>query len=232
MNVTGAADTPVPQHARIRVMIVDDEGLVRAGLRAILETEPDLDVVGEAEDGSTAIELARLLRPDVVLMDIRMKRLSGLEAAREIVELGLGSRVVVLTTFDHDEHVYEALRSGISGFLLKETPADQIVAGVRHAARGDALLEPSVARRLIAEYAARAIRPSEPDQRIAALTEREREIMRLVAQGLSNVEIAGNLVIGETTVKTHVSNILAKLALRDRTQIAVTAYESGLMGSR
>lgn len=213
----------------IRVLLVDDEALVRTGLRAILDGEPDLQVVGEAEDGSTAVELARLLRPDVVLLDIRMKQVSGLEAARDILELDMGCRIVILTTFDYDEHIYEALRSGVSGFLLKETPPDQIVAGVRIAAAGDALLEPSVARRLITDYAKRARHPHEPTTELAALTDREREIMQQVARGLSNCEIAETLFIAETTVKTHVSSILTKLQLRDRTQIAVTAYESGLM---
>lgn len=213
----------------ITVLLVDDEPLVRAGLRAILAGESDLQVVGEAEDGSTGVDLTRLLRPDVVLMDIRMKRVSGLEAARTIIALDLGTRVVILTTFDHDEHVYEALRSGVSGFLLKDTPPERIVAGVRVAAAGDALLEPSVARRLITDYARRSRYAHGTPTVLAALTGRERQVMQQVARGLTNTEIAQALFIGETTVKSHVRSILQKLALRDRTQIAVTAYESGLM---
>lgn len=212
-----------------RVLLVDDEALVRTGLRLILDGEDDLDIVGEAEDGTTAVELTRLLRPDVVLMDIRMKQMTGLEAARRILESDPTIKIVILTTFDYDEHVYEALRIGVSGFLLKDAPPEQLVAAVRVAASGDAMLEPSVARRLIADYASRTRHLRDPEHELAALTEREREIMRHVGRGLSNTEIAATLVIGESTVKSHVSSILTKLELRDRTQIAVLAYESGLM---
>ena len=217
----------------VRVLVADDQALVRAGFVALLAAQEDVDVVGEAADGEQAVELALRLRPDVVLMDIRMPGLDGLAATRRIVaapELA-DTRVVVLTTFELDEYVFEALRSGASGFLVKHTEPADLVRAVRVVAAGEALLSPSVTRRLIAEYAARA-RPA-PDARTAralgALTEREREVLALVAQGLSNEEIAERLVLSRATARTHVSRVLAKVGARDRTQLVVLAYESGLV---
>jgi DNA-binding NarL/FixJ family response regulator len=209
----------------IKVLIADDQALVRTGFRKILESEPDLEVVGEAGDGGEAVEAALLLRPDVVLMDIRMPRLDGLEATRQLAGK---TRVLVLTTFDLNEYVYEALRAGASGFLLKDAPADQLVTAIRVVAAGEALLAPSVTRRLIEEFARRP--PSNPrPAAFEALSPRELEVLRLVARGLSNAEIAGELYLGDATVKTHVSRILRKLTLRDRVQAVVLAYESGLL---
>ena len=217
----------------VRVVVADDQALVRAGFVALLAAQDDVDVVGEAADGEQAVELALRLRPDVVLMDIRMPGLDGLEATRRIVaapELA-DARVVVLTTFELDEYVFEALRSGASGFLVKHTEPSDLVRAVRAVAAGEALLSPGVTRRLIAEYAARA-RPA-PDPwtatALAALTEREREVLALVAQGLSNEEIAERLVLSRATARTHVSRVLAKVGARDRTQLVVLAYESGLV---
>ncbi|HVE98016.1 MAG TPA: response regulator transcription factor [Mycobacteriales bacterium] len=210
----------------IRVLLVDDEELVRTGLQLILEGQSDIVVVGTADDGDAAIAQTLALAPDVVLMDIRMKRTSGLDAARRILAQRPQIRIVILTTFDHDEYVYDALRIGVSGFLLKDAPRDELIAAVRAASRGDALLAPGVTRRLIAEFAGRDDRRRK--HRIELLTPRELEVMGLVAQGLSNAEIAKVLVVGEKTVKTHISNVLMKLELRDRTQIAVAAYESGV----
>jgi DNA-binding NarL/FixJ family response regulator len=213
----------------IRVLVADDQPLVRAGLRMILETESDLRVVGEAADGQAAVAETRRLRPDVVLMDIRMPRLDGLEATRQILGHPTATaRVLVLTTFDLDEFVYEALAAGASGFLLKDTPPEQLVNAVRIVAGGDALLAPSITRRLIEEFVRR--RPSRRVQaELEALTAREREVLVLVAQGLSNGEIAARLHLGATTVKTHVGRILDKLELRDRVQAVVLAYESALV---
>ena len=211
----------------IRVLIVDDQALVRTGFRMILESEPDIEVVGEAGDGSEAIAAAKEVAPDVVLMDVRMPSMDGLEATRRIIAPG-GPRVLMLTTFDMDEYVYESLRAGASGFLLKDAPADQLVAGIRAVAAGQSLLAPSVTRRLIEHYTsapAKATRPAEVD----SLTARELEVLKLAARGLSNAEIADALVIAETTVKTHVARVLMKLGLRDRVQIAIFAYESGLV---
>jgi len=209
----------------IKVLIVDDQALVRTGFRKILESELDLQVVGEAGDGGQAIEAVALLRPDVVLMDIRMPRLDGLEATRRIVG---ATRVLILTTFDLNEYVYEALRAGASGFLLKDAPADQLVTGIRVVAAGEALLAPSITRRLIEEFAHRPPPNARPGQ-LEALSPRELDVLRLVARGLSNAEIAGELFLSDATVKTHVSRILHKLALRDRVQAVVLAYESGLL---
>ncbi|HWH15508.1 MAG TPA: response regulator [Miltoncostaeaceae bacterium] len=215
----------------ISVVVADDQRLVRAGFRVILEAESDMRVVGEAEDGASAVEEVRRRRPDVVLMDIRMPGMDGLEAAERILaDPALPTAVVMLTTFDRDEYVYEALRVGASGFLLKDTPADRLLDAVRVAAGGDALLAPSITRRLIARFA-RAARPAPGGvpPALAALTPRELEVLRLVARGLSNGEIAAALVLGENTIRTHVAHILAKLGLRDRVQAVVVAYETGLV---
>jgi DNA-binding NarL/FixJ family response regulator len=213
----------------ISVLLADDERLVRAGFRMILQAEPDLEVVGEAADGLEAIKAAGELRPDVVLMDIRMPMLDGLEATRRILAgPEPRPRMVVLTTFDLDEYVYEALRAGASGFLLKDAPEDQLVAAIRIAADGGAMFSPSVTRRLIEEFS-RRISPREPPAAIAELTPREREVLRLLAGGLSNQEIAAGLVVSEHTAKTHVAHILSKLGLRDRIQAVVLAYETGLV---
>jgi DNA-binding NarL/FixJ family response regulator len=212
----------------IRVVLADDERLVRAGFRMILKAESDIDVVGEAADGVEAVEQARKLRPDVVLMDIRMPTLDGLEATRRILA-GPDRRphVIVLTTFDRDEYVYEALRAGAAGFLLKDAPEDRLVAAIRVAADGGSMFAPSATRRLIAEFA-RTARP-EVLPELEELTPRELEVLRLIAGGLSNEEIAAKLVVSEHTAKTHVAHILRKLNLRDRTQAVVLAYESGIV---
>jgi DNA-binding NarL/FixJ family response regulator len=217
-------DTP------IRVMLADDQKLVRAGFRSILDGEDDIDVVAEAGDGAEAVQVAAAARPDVVLMDIRMPVLDGLEATRRIVadERLSDVKVVILTTFDLDDYVYSALKAGASGFLVKDTDPVELIHGVRVTARGDALLAPSVTRRLIAEFAAR-IKPPPPSRDLNALTEREREVMTLVAAGLSNDEIATRLVVSPATAKTHVSRVLTKLAARDRAQLVVLAYESGMV---
>jgi DNA-binding NarL/FixJ family response regulator len=213
------------------VLIVDDQALVRAGFRMILEAEPDIEVVGEAADGREAVDAARRLAPDVVLMDVRMPELDGIEAARRLLAADAGrARVVMLTTFDMDEYVFEALQAGASGFLLKDAPPEQLVAGIRAVASGDALLAPTITRRMIEEYVRRppaSLRRPPPQMR--DLTAREVEVLRLVARGLSNAEIAAELVLGETTVKTHVAHLLMKLDLRDRVQAVVLAYESGLI---
>src|SRR5688572_5151303 len=209
----------------IKVLIADDQALVRTGFRKILESEPDLEVVGEAGDGLEAVEAGLLLRPDVVLMDIRMPRLDGLEATRRLAG---ETRVIVLTTFDLNEYVYEALRAGASGFLLKDAPADQLVTAIRVVAAGEALLAPSVTRRLIEEFACRPPSNARPAE-VEALSPRELEVLRLVARGLSNAEIAGELYVRDATVQTHVSRILQKLSLRDRVQAVVLAYESGVL---
>jgi DNA-binding NarL/FixJ family response regulator len=209
----------------IKVLIADDQALVRTGFRKILESEPDLEVVGEAGDGGEAVEAALLLRPDVVLMDIRMPRLDGLEATRRLAGK---TRVLVLTTFDVNEYVYEALRAGASGFLLKDAPADQLVTAIRVVAAGEALLAPSITKRLIEEFARRPRSNARPAE-LEALSPRELDVLWLVARGLSNAEIASELYVGDATVKTHVSRILQKLKLRDRVQAVVLAYESGLL---
>jgi DNA-binding NarL/FixJ family response regulator len=216
----------------IRVLIVDDQALLRAGFRMILGGEPDLEVIGEADDGTRAIEMAGALAPDVILMDIRMPTLDGLEATRRIVAGRVDDgppRIVILTTFDLDEYVYDALRAGASGFLLKDTPPDQLIGAIRVVASGDALIAPSITRRLIAEFAARPSRQPPAPPGLADLTPRELEVLRLVARGRSNAEIASELVVSGTTVKSHVARILMKLDVRDRVQAVVLAYESGLV---
>lgn len=212
------------------VLLADDQRLVRAGFRSILDGEPDLDVVGEAADGAEALLLVRELRPEVVLMDVRMPELDGLEATRRIVAdpALAGVRVVILTTFDLDDYVYGALRAGASGFLVKDTEPMELIHAVRVVARGDALIAPSITRRLISEIAGRAAKPV-PNARLNTLTEREREVLELVAAGLSNDEIADRLVLSPATAKTHVSRILTKLDARDRAQLVVLAYEAGLV---
>lgn len=213
----------------IEVLIADDQELVRTGFRALVEAEPDLQVVGEAANGEEAVELARRLRPDVVLMDVRMPILDGIAATRHIRATGeQPPRVLVLTTFDLDEHVYQALRAGASGFLLKDAKATQLVEAIRVVAAGDALIAPAITKRLLTELASRPDRRTPPPE-LDELTPREREVLQLVARGLSNAEIARRLVLGEATVKTHVTRILAKLDLRDRVQAVVLAYETGLV---
>jgi DNA-binding NarL/FixJ family response regulator len=212
----------------VRVLLADDQKLVRGGFRMILKAEPDIDVVGEASDGAEAVELARTLRPDVVLMDVRMPNLDAIEATRRIIDGADGTpHVLVLTTFDLDEYVYEALRAGASGFLLKDAPEEQLVAGIRIVSDGGSLFAPAVTRRLIERFAGAA--PQEPPPALAELTPRELEVLRLLARGLSNAEIASELVLSEHTAKTHVAHILGKLDLRDRVQAVVLAYESGIV---
>ncbi|MFB7738759.1 response regulator [Streptomyces sp. NPDC056112] len=214
----------------IRVLIADDQQMVRQGFTVLLNTQPDIEVVGQAVDGLDAVARAAEVSPDVVLMDIRMPELGGIEATRRITTATPDMKVLVLTTFDLDEYVYEALRAGASGFLLKDASADQLAEAVRVVAAGDALLAPGITRRLIAEFSRLKDTPRAPlKSRIGVLTERETEVLALIAQGLSNAEIAGHLVVAEQTVKTHVGRILVKLGLRDRTQAAVFAYESGLV---
>jgi DNA-binding NarL/FixJ family response regulator len=209
----------------IRLLVADDQALVRSGLRKLLESEPDFDVVGEAGDGEQAVWSAARLKADVVLMDIRMPVMDGLEATARITGGADPPRVLVLTTYDLDEYVYRALRAGASGFMLKDAPPEQLIEGVRVIARGDALLAPQVTRRLIAEFVRRPEQRLEP--RLEELTSRERDVLGLVARGLSNREIAQKLGVGEATVRTHVGNVLAKLQLRDRVQAVVFAYETG-----
>jgi DNA-binding NarL/FixJ family response regulator len=214
----------------IRIVIADDEGVVRGGLRMILEAEADLEVVGDAADGREAIELIRRTRPDVALMDIRMPNLDGIGAARTLTSEGTDTRIVMLTTFDQDEYLHEALRAGTSGFLLKAAPPEQLVAAIRTVAAGDALLAPSVTRRVIEAFADRAgPPPGELTASLEELTARELEVLRHLARGESNAEIARAFVVEESTVKTHVARVLMKLGLRDRIQAVVFAYESGLV---
>jgi len=215
----------------VRVLVADDQSLVRAGFRKILEGDPEIVVAGEAADGEEAVALARKLDPDVVLMDIRMPKLDGLEATRLLVGDAGRSRVLVLTTFGLDEYVFEALRAGASGFLLKDAPPEQLLAAVHAVGRGDALLDPAVTRTVIAEFAGTHVVRSELLAKLDELTEREREVFHLVARGLSNAEIARELFVSEGTVKTHVARVLLKLGLRDRVQAVVFAYESGAVGS-
>jgi DNA-binding NarL/FixJ family response regulator len=212
----------------IRVLVCDDQALVRSGFRMILEARPDLEVVGEAEDGLQAIELAEQTSPDVVLMDVRMPDLDGVEATRRIVRSGSPARVIVLTTYDVDEHVYDAVRAGASGFLLKDVQPTQLVAAIRVVAAGDALLAPSVTRRLLDRFA-RSLPDRAPPDSLSSLTEREIEVLRLLATGLSNAELAERLFVSEATVKTHVSSVLRKLGVRDRVQAVVLAYDAGLV---
>ncbi|MEU3190482.1 response regulator transcription factor [Streptomyces sp. NPDC006992] len=239
MNVIGASGVS-PTGRVTRLVIVDDQAMVRAGFAALLTAQSDIDVVGEAPDGAAGVELCRRAHPDVVLMDVRMPRLNGLEAAEQLLDPPPGvthrPKVLMLTTFDVDDYVYEALRLGASGFLLKDAPPADLIAAVRVVAEGEALLAPSVTRRLIAEFARqrsgsgpRRGRPPASELRLKALTERETEVLELVARGRSNTEIAEFLVLAEQTVKTHVSRVFAKLGLRDRAQAVVFAYESGLV---
>jgi DNA-binding NarL/FixJ family response regulator len=221
----------VTEERTIRLLIADDQALVRSGLKVLLESAPDLEVAAEAANGAEAVERARETRPDVVLMDIRMPEMDGIEATRRILaERGAEeTRVLVLTTFELDEYVYEALRAGASGFLLKDADPDHLIDAVRVVAAGDALLAPSVTRRLIGEFASRPQTSLVSPEALASLTEREREVLVLVARGLSNGEIAERLVISPATAKTHVSRIMMKLGARDRAQLVAIAYESGLV---
>jgi len=211
-----------------RIVIADDQALMRGGFRMILDAEDDLEVVGEAMDGADAVRAFERLHPDVVVMDVRMPVMDGIEATRKITAIDADAKVLILTTFDLDEYVYDALRAGASGFLLKDRPPEELVSAVRIVASGDALLAPSVTRRLVAEFASRPQRVDTPDG-LDELTDREREVLVLMANGASNAEIASQLFVAETTVKTHVGHVLQKLRLRDRAQAVVFAYESGLV---
>jgi len=217
----------------IRVVLVDDQEMIRVGFRMILESNPEIEVVGEADDGDTALELLESVEADVVLMDVRMPRMSGVEATRRI-RAGDGPRVLILTTFDLDEYAYDALQAGASGFLLKDTPLDDLVSAITHVHLGDAVVAPSTTRRLLDHFTTNPPTPHEPrpvpdEHRLEELTPREQEVLRLVARGLSNAEIAGELFVSEGTVKIHVGRILTKLDLRDRVQAVVLAYEIGLV---
>lgn len=212
-----------------RIVVVDDQDVVRTAFEVLLATQPDFTVVGSASDGEQAVRICRALHPDVVLMDIRMPGMDGIAATRRLLSGPQPPRVLILTTFDLDEHVYDALDAGASGFLLKDPTAERLFDAVRVVAAGEALLAPTVTRRLVAEFARIRGRRREPDAALQTLTTRETEVLRLIAEGLSNPEIAARLVVGEETVKSHVSRILAKLGLRDRTQAVVVAYESGLV---
>ena len=221
----------------IRVLLVDDQSLIRTGFRMILDAEEDIEVVGESADGTQAIDSVNRFKPDVVLMDIRMPEMDGIEATRRIVGAAPEDqpvRVLMLTTFDLDEYVYDALRAGASGFLLKDVPADQLVNGIRLVAAGDSLLAPSVTRRLIEEFSRTPAADAAPPPSFDDLTARELEVLKLIARGMSNAEIAAELIVSETTVKTHVTRVLLKLGVRDRVQAVVAAYEHGLVapGSR
>jgi DNA-binding NarL/FixJ family response regulator len=213
----------------VRVLLVDDQELVRAGFRMILDAEPELEIVAEAADGLEALEAVDRHTVDVALMDIRMPNLDGIEATRRLLERSPETRVLMLTTFDLNEYVYEALRAGASGFMLKDARPEKLVEAIRVVADGDALLAPAITRRVIEEYVRRPHAGDGPPAELGELTSRELEVLRLVARGLSNAEIAGQLFLGETTVKTHVAHILQKLRLRDRVQAVVLAYESGLV---
>jgi len=213
-----------------KVLLVDDEAMVRTGFRMVLDAQPDIEVVGEVTDGDEAVDAVRAFRPEVVLMDIRMRRMNGVDATRSILAENDPPRVVVLTTFDHDEYIYEALRAGASGFLLKEASPEDLTAAVRLVAAGEAVLQPSVTRKVVEAFATgRAELPLPADEALATLTDRELDVFKLMAQAMSNSEIASSLHISETTAKTHVAHILMKLDLRDRAQAVVRAYESGLV---
>jgi DNA-binding NarL/FixJ family response regulator len=212
----------------IRVLIADDQALIRSGFRMILDAQEDIEVVGEAIDGRDAVELFRRVAPHVVVMDVRMPSMDGIEATRRLTAADPPARVLILTMFDLDEYVFEALRAGASGFLLKDRPPEELVEAVRVVASGEALLSPSITRRLIEEFAKRKDAPTPPHE-VGELTDREREVLVLMGQGLSNTEIAERLFVAETTVKTHVGHVLQKLHLRDRVQAVVLAYESGLV---
>jgi DNA-binding NarL/FixJ family response regulator len=211
----------------IRVLVADDQSMVRAGFRMLLAGEEDMDVVAEASNGLEAVSKAGRFQPDVVLMDIRMPELDGLQATRRILDSDRDARILILTTFDLDEYIYEALAAGASGFVLKDDPPEQLIAAIRTVAAGDALLSPTVTKRVIKQFA-RAARPERP-KGFDELTDREREVLRLIARGLSNAEIGQEVYISETTVKTHVTHILQKLGLRDRVQAVVLAYQTGLL---
>lgn len=213
--------------APIRVLVADDQALMRTGFRLILDAQDDVEVVGEAIDGADAVRQFERLAPDVIVMDVRMPTMDGIEATRRLTALDPPARVLILTTFDLDEYVYEALRAGASGFLLKDSPSEELVAAIRVISAGEALLAPSITRRLIEEFARRA--PTASRAELGELTDREREVLVLMARGLSNSEIASSLFVAETTVKTHVGRVLSKLRLRDRAQAVVLAYESGLV---
>ncbi|GAA1315866.1 MAG: response regulator [Brachybacterium tyrofermentans] len=219
-----------PEQAVIRVLIVDDQSMIRGGFEALLNAQDGIEVVGTAGDGAGIVEVVRRLRPDVVLMDIRMPHVGGLDATRSVLAMpGTPPKIIMLTTFDADEYVFAALRAGASGFLLKDSTPDELVQAVRVVAGGDSLLAPRVTRALIADFVARPERSARDDASLAALTEREIDVLLLVARGLANREIAQELVMAEQTVKSHVSRMLSKLMLRDRTQLVVAAYESGLV---
>jgi DNA-binding NarL/FixJ family response regulator len=214
----------------IKVLLADDQALVRSGFRMILEAREEIEVVGEAEDGFEAIEATKRLLPDVILMDVRMPNLDGVEATRRLVARGTDSRILILTTFDLDEYVYEAIRAGASGFLLKDVRPQELVDAIHVVAKGDALLAPSITRRLLDRFAEQAPQDhAKPPPQLASLTERELEVLKLMAKGWSNAELAEKLFLSETTVKTHVSSVLRKLGLRDRVQAVVMAYEAGLV---
>ncbi len=213
----------------ISVVIADDQAMVRAGFRSLLNQEPDFDVVGEAADGEHAVAAVRRFRPDVALMDIRMPNVDGLEATRQIVKTGAATRILILTTFDLDEYVYEGLRAGASGFLLKDASPEQLIAAIHLVAKGEAVLAPSVTRRVVETFARLPVRQDDLQTALGTLTGRERDVLELLARGLSNSEIAQHLVVSHATAKTHVRNVLAKLNLRDRVHAVVFAYESGLV---
>jgi DNA-binding NarL/FixJ family response regulator len=215
--------------SHVRVLIADDQALVRAGFRKLLESEPHIEVIGEAADGREAVDQARRLRPSLVLMDIRMPRLDGIEATRRLSTDRDGPRVLILTTFGLDDYVYEALRAGASGFMLKDAPPEDLLAAIDIIARGDALIAPAVTRSVIEEFVRRSPAPTPPSPPLEELTDREREVLELLARGLSNPEIAQRLVVSTGTVKTHVAHILQKLALRDRVQAVILAYELGVV---
>jgi DNA-binding NarL/FixJ family response regulator len=229
---SGVADSS-PMSQATSILLVDDQPMLRMGYRMVLDAQPDLRVVGEAENGHEAIELTARLEPDVVLMDVRMPGLDGVQATERIVASGSSSRVIILTTFDLDEYAYGALRAGASGFLLKDAPPPDMLSAIRAVATGDAVVAPSVTRLLLSQFARHLPGPEQPagegDPRVESLTPRERELLVEVARGLSNAEIAERLVLSEATVKTHVGSILGKLGLRDRVQIVVFAYETGLV---